>query len=433
MRPAIWMVATLTLGACGSVETSINKPNEPTIAMVMPDHGPTPGGATITLVGKHFKSNSTPIVVVGRNAATNVVATSDTQLTFTLPPGDQEGAVVDVTVSTADGFATDAQSFTYNLLPVVISVSPTIGKGAGGTEITVTGRGFMTDDSGTAQVQIDGTMATNVQVVSDTMLTATTAPAAAGTKAFSPLDVDVVNSNGDAKLSGGFEITKQGLIAIERCCSQRIFYVDTMTGDVEQISTTGRFTHGCAVSPSGGVFAMTRDLTTGNFELATLDPLTGDVNPVGPTTDATPTNHNISALEFVNGTLYGIDSRSANRLLSINTSTGAAALLGSTAMGVGRDSAIAFKDAATVYVADFTNQTLDTIAVATSVLTTGVALSGGTSQRVHGLVATGGALYLSESSTPSIVYTVNTTSGVLSRLASIPATISGMCKTPPSF
>src|SRR5438270_6008666 len=93
----------LTLAACGSVSSTTSKPNEPTIDAITPANGPTPGGATITVMGSHLKGNGTPIVLVGRNEATNVTATSDSQLTFKLPAGDQEGATVDVTVSTENG------------------------------------------------------------------------------------------------------------------------------------------------------------------------------------------------------------------------------------------------------------------------------------------------------------------------------------------
>jgi IPT/TIG domain. len=60
--------------------------------------------------------------------------------------------------------------------PIVTAVSPAIGSTAGGTVVTITGSGFNTGLS----VQIGGTNATNVNVLSANLATAVTPPGVAG-------------------------------------------------------------------------------------------------------------------------------------------------------------------------------------------------------------------------------------------------------------
>ena len=75
-----------------------------------------------------------------------------------------------------------------NPAPVVSSVSPNSGPTAGGTSITITGTGFLSN----ASVTIGGTAASSVAVVNSTTITALTPAHAAGT-------VDVVVTNTDAQ------------------------------------------------------------------------------------------------------------------------------------------------------------------------------------------------------------------------------------------
>ncbi|WP_217547751.1 IPT/TIG domain-containing protein, partial [Streptomyces sp. GbtcB6] len=62
------------------------------------------------------------------------------------------------------------------MAPLVTSVSPSQGNPAGGTAVTISGSGF----TGAIAVRFGSRLATNVAVVSDTQITATT-PAGTGT------------------------------------------------------------------------------------------------------------------------------------------------------------------------------------------------------------------------------------------------------------
>jgi outer membrane protein assembly factor BamB len=85
------------------------------------------------------------------------------------------------------------QLLVYGLLPPpvlsLISVSPTSGRTAGGTAVTIKGNGFQSG----ATVAFGGNAATNVNVVSTTSIAATTPPHAAGT-----VNVTVTNPNGQS-------------------------------------------------------------------------------------------------------------------------------------------------------------------------------------------------------------------------------------------
>lgn len=441
MRNHISILALVAAIGCGEVTDNVGKGDDPTITAVAPATGGIVGGVTITVTGTNFQSEGAPLVVVGGVLATDVTVTSDTQLTFTLPENDREGSVVDVTISTKDGFATLAEAFTYNLRPAVISVEPKIGIGRGGTPITIRGRGFQ--DAGTTTITIAGGMATNVTVVNDTTITATTAAVMMGTPAFEPLDVLLQNGNGDTTLKSAFSVTKPGLLALEGSSNsaQRIFHIDIGTGVVKSIVSSDLKIHGCATSPGGQVFATTgRRQAPQIHRLVRLDPLTGAVSVIGPLNDtaAVPLNHGISTMTFVGNSLFGIDTETptgANkRLVSIDPATGTVVVIGAAPMNVQQISAIANRDATSVFVADRTNESLDTANTTSSVLTTGLAMVGGTSQAVKGLVNVGGTLYLSERQNPTSIYSIaQGANAALTRIATVPAIVVGLCETPSSF
>lgn len=163
----------------------------PTIATVSPDGGPLAGGTSITLSGTGFVAGST--VTVGGAPCTPVVVTSSVELSCTSPSG-AEGAV-DVVVSTPAGTATADDAFTYSAVPSVTTIAPSGGPTAGGTEITISGDGFL---PGTT-VDVGGNACTSVVVVSLTEITCTTPAGTSG-----PQDVVVTSTEGPGTTPGGF-------------------------------------------------------------------------------------------------------------------------------------------------------------------------------------------------------------------------------------
>jgi hypothetical protein len=253
---------------------------------------------------------------------------------------------------------------------------------------------------------------------------------------FTQVDVQVSNANGSATLPASFEMTKQGLLLISRS-DQALVFLDPSTGDTVPLSAVGLRLHGCVLGPDGTVYAVARD-PSGMFALYTLDPLTGNTTRIGYTTDATNTQYGISSIAFASNTLYGfVDgpccSNTFKRLASLDTNTGSATLIGSAAITTTRGESIGAHDATTVYYAETTSGTLDTLSLATSARTTGPTMSGGLGARVHGFVQLGTTLVLLEGGTPSVLYSVNTTTGVLTPMGSSIVQGTGVCSTPPSF
>ena len=155
----------------------------PTVTSVSPNSGTTTGGTAVTITGTNFAAGAT--VTFGTTAATNVAVVSGTTITATTPAGSAGAVTVTVTVSGQSGSLTNG--FTYIAFPTVTSVSPSSGPVAGGTAVTITGTNFAAG----AAVTFGTTSATNVVVVNNTTITATTPAGSAGTAT-----VTVTNSGG---------------------------------------------------------------------------------------------------------------------------------------------------------------------------------------------------------------------------------------------
>jgi hypothetical protein len=423
-------VLVATLGGCGAVTSSAGSANDPKIISIAPDHGPAIGGITITVTGKGF-SAGTPIVVVGGVEAPMAAAASDTQLTFELPPG-AEGHAVDVTVSNTNGYGTASNVFTYNVRPVVLSITPAGGRAVGGTNVTLTGRGFQNLEAGIPTITIGGGVATNVQIISDQMLTATTAPSPAGTPVFTPVDIELANANGAATLKKAFSETAHGLLAVDHNQNAMV-WIDTDTGNSIPLARFQRQVGACALSPTGQLFGWAVDPADGQRGLATMDPLTGAVTQLGKLADAGNVVHHASSIAFVGNTLFAVDTGRApslsNKLMTVNTTSGVVTVLaGGTVLP--RANGILAKDANTLFFVKTANGTLDTLDTATGVLTAGPTLTG-RAQKAHALAAIGATVYMADRQ--GTLYSVNTTNGATSVVGNIPATINGLCETPPSF
>ena len=143
-----------------------------TVADLSPNTGPAAGGTSVILTGTGFLG--TTAVQFGGTAATSFTVNSATQITATAPAGT---GVVDVTVTSATGNSaiSNTDQFTYAAAPTVTGVSPNTGPASGGTNVIITGTGFI----GAAAVQFGNTAATNFTVNSATQITAT-APAGTG-------------------------------------------------------------------------------------------------------------------------------------------------------------------------------------------------------------------------------------------------------------
>jgi len=206
------IVATSPAGT-GSVTVTVNTPAgalqsptdftyvpagtvAPAITSVTPAVGPETGFTIVTIGGNGF-TDATGVTFGGKDAISYNVD-SDTQITVVTPAGT---GVVPIVVAGANGDINSPIAYTYVPVapvvdPTITSVTPNTGSTAGGTNVTIIGGGFTAGSN----VFFDGKPASNVTVVSDTEITATTPPGSAGA-----VDVVVTNPNSSpAQLSDGF-------------------------------------------------------------------------------------------------------------------------------------------------------------------------------------------------------------------------------------
>jgi hypothetical protein len=146
----------------------------PVVSSVSPDAGPLAGGRTVTVLGSDFTKVKS--VKFGTTAGTHVKIVSSGKLTVTVPA--HAVGTVDVRVAAAAG--TSAVSahgrYTFDVKPVVLSVSPSAGPITGGTVVTVRGSGF----TGVESVLFGATAGSKMKVVSGSELTVASPAHAAG-------------------------------------------------------------------------------------------------------------------------------------------------------------------------------------------------------------------------------------------------------------
>ncbi|MCZ6794801.1 MAG: IPT/TIG domain-containing protein, partial [Planctomycetota bacterium] len=158
------------------------------VTAVSPASGPATGGTTLRVSGRGFVDGETS-VTVGGVAAPAVTFVDSRNLDVVTPPNATGPVAIQVFIP---GFTAGRESFTYT--PHVLDVSPRIGLEGGGTAVTITGVGFL---PGTT-LAFDGQAALDVNLESDTLLTATT-PAGSGF-----VDVTLSNADGESPRPRGF-------------------------------------------------------------------------------------------------------------------------------------------------------------------------------------------------------------------------------------
>jgi len=142
-------------------------PSAPTVTKVTPKTGATTGAASVTITGTNLTGATA--VNFGTTPAAKFTVTSSTSITATTPA--HAAGVVDVTVATPAGTSAITLADHYKFTPLVTSVSPTSGPGAGGTTVTVSGSGFALGATAT-KVKFGATASKAVNCTSSTQCTA---------------------------------------------------------------------------------------------------------------------------------------------------------------------------------------------------------------------------------------------------------------------
>ena len=150
----------------------------PTVSGVSPGSGPSSGGQKITITGANFNSDAT--VTVGGRPALGVTVDSLTKITATTPSGLPGSA--SVVVTTSNGSSRENSLYNY-VVATVTSIEPNFGAPDLTQAVTIRGTGF----TGASGVKIGNNYATDVVVVSDGLITATTPTGTEG-----PASVEVV-------------------------------------------------------------------------------------------------------------------------------------------------------------------------------------------------------------------------------------------------
>ncbi|MEL4072714.1 autotransporter domain-containing protein [Ochrobactrum sp. GPK 3] len=143
------------------------------MSSVTPASGKTSGGTAVAITGTNL--TGTTAVTFGGVPATSFTVNNDTSITALTPP--HAAGSVTVAITTPAGQASLVDSFAYALsIPTMSAVSPGNGPSAGGSAVEITGTNFI----GVTAVTFGGVAATSFTVKSDTLITATTPPHAAG-------------------------------------------------------------------------------------------------------------------------------------------------------------------------------------------------------------------------------------------------------------
>lgn len=403
------------------------------IDSVIPARGPQQGGTEITLSGSGFASEGATSVVVGTMASPQVDVVDDTTLTFVLPVGYAEGAV-DIVVFNDYGFGRISGVFNYSPLPVITSVQPSTA--AEGTSITIEGSGFSALDAGEATVMLGGSEATEVQVVSNTLISAV-----AGQPSevpFTWVDVEVSNNNGTAVSPSSFRFTGQGLLATTNRRNadfpRTLFWVDTGTGEYQEIAQLSSQVNGIVTTPDGTVFGITR--RTLFPSLVTIDPLTGDITHIGPLVDSSGEFRNLSGLAYTNLTLYSYN-RSERFLVAIDQTDGSIQNIGVAPQDSSGTIGLARRDNGTLSWIYRLNQQMRVVATGTGTFSNGPMIDVGCSISAHAAASFAGALYVATRSScgnsDSALMVVNPNTGVTAEVGTLPQFTNGLAATPSSF
>ena len=132
---------TVTVDVAGGI--SNGKPYTydpiPTISTVTPSGGKLIGGTVITLTGSGYRTGATAVTFGAGNHGTTVHVLGTTSLTVKAP--SHAAGTVTVTVTTPGG-TSGTKHYSYDPIPTLSTVTPSAGKSAGGTVITLTGTNF---------------------------------------------------------------------------------------------------------------------------------------------------------------------------------------------------------------------------------------------------------------------------------------------------
>lgn len=233
-------VLVMVVAACGQEPTTLH------IERASPEYAPVIGGTTIRITGTGFHADDAGpnrVLIASREAPLSRTI-DDSTLEVVLPPGEGPGDA-EVVVLNRHGNARATGILRYSAPPTMEALSPAdVVFSSGATVVTLTGRGLLDEGAGEVTVVIDGQLATDVVVTSDTSLTFV---APVGTALVRP-DIELVNRRGSASKQRGFRYTpstRPGLLLFSSSGAEfAIFYdpTDQSTISIPRAASPSRFT-----------------------------------------------------------------------------------------------------------------------------------------------------------------------------------------------
>lgn len=259
------LVILLVLAGCSS------EPGAPRIVAATPDHGPLVGGTTIVLSGSGLDRATAVRVLIGGRQAPLARVLDDSSLEVVIPPGDRPGAAELLLIS--DTVTTTApQVFHYSAPPAIETVSPPdVVYDSTTTTVTVTGHGFLEEAAGELHVLVDGKLAADAVVESDTKLTFIAPPGIA----FVSPDLEIRDLRGSATKPRSFRYrpgASGGLLLFTRYGSAFATFFDPVSRTSFPIPRTGpawgSFTT-VVLDARGDYWAFDRNLAWGRIDMRT--------------------------------------------------------------------------------------------------------------------------------------------------------------------
>ncbi len=155
---------------------TVSNASNPTVSSLDVSAGPSTGGTEVTILGANFTGATE--VDFGGVSTTDFLVNSDNSISVFAPP--ETAGMVDVTVSTYAGTSStsSADEYTYSTAapPSISSLSTSSGSTAGGTQVTLTGSGFL----GVYAINLGNNTIYDFTVNSDSQITFVTPPNPAG-------------------------------------------------------------------------------------------------------------------------------------------------------------------------------------------------------------------------------------------------------------
>jgi hypothetical protein len=323
--------------------------------------GPMGGGTSVTITGSGFIANGTT-VTFGSAAPSTPISVSPTSIVVLTPAiATQSSPVpVDTTVTTAGGSVTigDPNSFTYDPLPTITSLSVQGGPAAGQNTITINGTGFITPQLSVTQGITTAVFGANpsavVNVLTNTQLiakvpagtTGTTVNVSVGTPGGTATDpnsyvygppafTSISSSSGPVTGGGSVTIVGNGFIAgltqVDFGTAQ-VLPANVTVIDPQHLSLTVPESTGDAPGPVSLILTTPGGITTTPSNTYTYEPVLmsvqNDYDTVNGNTTVTLTGKGLSGATSV---MFGSNAATGltnNTNTSIQVTTPASAVYG---------------------------------------------------------------------------------------------------------